>query len=169
MIGEKMLEMLNKQIQEEYYSAYLYLSMSSYFDSQGLSGMANWMRVQYDEEVSHALKIYDYILERGGKVELLALKQPPNEWKSPLDAFQGALKHEEYITGKINDLVDLAIKEKDHAANNFLQWYVEEQVEEEANANQNVDALKLIGKDGRGLLMLDREMAQRVFTPPADE
>ena len=169
MIGKKMLAGLNQQIQEEYYSAYLYLSMSAYLDRRGLSGMSHWMRIQYQEEEFHALKLYDYILERGGEVELLPIQKPQNDWTSVLKVFQDALAHEEYITGKINGLVDLAITEKDHASNNFLQWYVEEQVEEEDTANTNVHALTLIEDDSRGLLMLDREMSTRVFTPPVKE
>ncbi len=167
MIGEKMQEALNKQVEEELYSGYLYLSMSAHFSDSGLPGFANWMRIQAKEEQMHAMKLYDYINERGGKVTLLAIKQPPAEWPTPLKAFEDALGHERYITGLINKLMDLAIAEKDHAANSFLQWFIEEQVEEEATATENVDKLKMVGGDGRGMLMLDREMAQRVFTPRA--
>ncbi|MDG6220731.1 MAG: ferritin [Candidatus Thermoplasmatota archaeon] len=168
MIGERMNEALNQQINEELYSAYLYLAMSADFQEKGFPGFANWMRVQFQEEQAHAMMLYDYIVERGGSVKLMAIKEPPKNWPSLLKAFQEALAHEEYITGKINELVDIAIEVKDHAANNFLQWYVKEQVEEEANANANVDQLKIVGEEGRGLLMLDREMGARVFTPPAE-
>ena len=168
MINDKMQEALNQQIAEELYSAYLYLSMAADFSDKGLPGLSNWMVIQYKEEELHAMKMFDYINERGGKVTMQALKQPPSVWPSALRGFEDALKHEEYITGKINALVDLAIVEKDHAANNFLQWYVEEQVEEEATARDNVDKLRLVGDDGRGMLMLDKEMGQRVFTPPTE-
>lgn len=169
MLKKKMLDALNKQINEELFSAYLYLSMAAYFESISLNGFATWMKVQVQEEISHAMKIYDFIFERGGKAEMQAIKKPALEWKSPLNAFQEAYKHECHISGCIGKLVDLAIELGDHPSNNFLQWFVAEQVEEEASADDIVQKLKLIGNDGGGLFMMDQEMGTRVFTPPAAE
>ena len=167
MLNEKIQAALNKQLNAELYSSYLYLSMSGYFQSINLLGFANWMRVQAQEELVHAMKFYDFINDRGGRVALQPVEGPPTEWSSPLDAFENAYRHEQKVTGLINDLVNLAVKERDHATNIFLQWFVTEQVEEEASADEVVQKLKLMGDDGGGLFMLDREMAQRVFTPPA--
>lgn len=166
MLKEKIQEALNKQIVAELYSSYLYLSMEAYFHSINLPGFANWMRVQTQEENAHGLMIFDYVAERGGKIKLGPIEQPPTEWDSPQAVFEAVYKHEQKVTGLINDLVDLAIEEKDHATNNFLQWFVKEQVEEEANADALLQKLKRIGDDGRGLLMLDQELAKRVFKPP---
>ena len=166
MIKKKVLDALNKQVNAELYSAYMYLSMEAYFQSINLSGFANWMRCQTQEEVFHAMKIYDFINERGGRVTLKPIDGPPINWKSPLDVFNETYKHEQLVTSLINKLVDLSIKESDHATNTFLQWFVTEQVEEEAAADEIVQKLKLIGKDGSGLFMMDQEMAQRVFTMP---
>ncbi len=165
MLKEEMVEALNDQINEELYSAYLYLSMSSYFDSLGLKGFANWMMVQFKEEMDHAMKIYHYILYQGGKVVLKSIKAPPVEWDSPLHAFEETLKHEQHITERINYLVDLAERLKDRATFNFLQWYIDEQVEEEANDREIIDKLKLIDDSKNGLFMLDRELGQRTYTP----
>jgi ferritin len=167
MVNKKIEGALNQQLNAELYSSYLYLSMSAYFQSIKLPGFANWMRVQAQEELVHAMKFYDFINERGGRVMLQQVKAPPAEWSSPLDVFENAYKHEQKVTGLINDLVNLAIGEKDHATNIFLQWFVTEQVEEEASADEVVQKLKLVGKDSGGLFMLDGEMGQRVFTPPA--
>lgn len=167
MIKKNIQKALNKQINAELYSAYLYLSMSAYFQSINLAGFANWMRVQALEEMTHADKFYNFIVERGGRVELEAIEAPPKEWASPLAVFENAYKHEQKVTSMINDLVDLAIKEKDHASNIFLQWFVTEQVEEEASADEVVQKLKLAGDKGSGLFMLDGELSKRVFTPPA--
>ena len=164
-----MLDELNRQVNAELYSSYLYLSMAAYFESINLKGFANWMKIQAQEEVIHAMKFFDYINERGGRVTLDTIKKPPAEWKSPLDVFETTYKHEVNVTKMINSLVDLAIREKDHATYNMLQWFVAEQVEEEASADAIRQQLKFIGKDGRGLLMLDRELSRRVFTPPAQE
>ena len=169
MLSEKMNNELNKQINAELFSSYLYLSMSGWFESQGLGGFANWMRVQAKEENFHAEKIYDYVYERGGRVILEAIEKPEWQWDSPLHIFEEALKHEEMITGMINDLVDVAIATKDHASNNFLQWFVAEQVEEEANAGSVVDRLKLIQENSSGLFALDMEMGKRVYVEPATE
>ncbi|MCH8118155.1 MAG: ferritin [Planctomycetes bacterium] len=169
MISEKMEEALNGQVNAELYSAYLYLSMESYFKSLNLNGFAGWMRVQTQEEVIHAMKIYDFINERGGRVILKAIEGPPTEWDSPLAVFEAVYVHEQKVTGLINDLVDLAIKEKDHATNTFLQWFVNEQVEEESSADEVVQQLKMMENAPGGMFMLDRELGQRVFTPPAAE
>jgi len=167
MLDEKIQIALNQQLNAELYSSYLYLSMSAYFQSVNLSGFANWMRIQAQEELVHAMKFYDFINERGSRVMLQPVEGPPTEWSSPLDAFENAYRHEQKVTGLINDLVNLAVKERDHATNIFLQWFVTEQVEEEASADEVVQKLKLMGDAKGGLFMLDREMGQRVFTPPA--
>lgn len=167
MISKKMEGALNGQVNAELYSAYLYLSMESYFKSLNLNGFANWMRMQTQEEVAHAMKIYDFINERGGKVTLKAIEGPPTKWDCPLAVFEAVYVHEQKVTGLINDLVDLAIKEKDHATNSFLQWFVNEQVEEESSADEIVQQLKMMENAPGGMFMLDRELGQRVFTPPA--
>lgn len=164
---EKMLAAFNKQINAEMYSAYLYLSMEAYFQSINLPGFATWMRAQTQEEMMHAMKIYDFVFERGGKVSLEAIDKPESSWDSPLAVFKEVLKHEQYVTSLINDLVDLAIKEKDHASNIFLQWFVTEQVEEEASADAIIQRLKLTKDSGSGLFMIDAQLGQRVFTMPA--
>jgi len=165
MLSEKMEEALNEQINKEMYSAYLYMAMSAHSKHIGLDGFANWFMVQYQEEMTHAMKIYDYINEQGGKVKLKAIKEPPSEFESPLDMFEKTLEHEKFITKSINELMDLAIKENDHATQIFLHWFVTEQIEEEANDNEIIAKLKLVG-DGNGLFMLDKELAARTFTPP---
>jgi ferritin len=167
MISEKMRQALNGQINAELYSSYLYLSMSTWFHSLGLPGCANWMRVQAQEELVHAMKIYDFINGRRGRVELQAIEAPPAEWDSPLAAFQATFQHEQKVTGLINSLVSMALAEHDHATNIFLQWFVTEQVEEEASASDVAQKLKRVGQEGSGLLMIDRELAARVFTMPA--
>ena len=168
-ISDRMVEALNRQINAEIYSAYLYLSMAAYFDSIGLKGFANWMRVQWQEELMHAMKLYDYVVERGGRVKLYAIEEPPSEWDSTLAAFEHTYEHEVNVTKRIHELVELAMQEKDYATYNMLQWFVAEQVEEEASASEIVEKLRLIGSDGRGLLMIDRELAARQFTPPQEE
>lgn len=169
MIKEKLEKAINSQINAELYSSYLYLSMSSYFSSLNLSGFATWMRVQAQEELMHALKFYDYVIERGGTVTLAAIDAPPKTWDSPLAVFEHVYQHEQKVTGLINSLVDLAIHENDHATNAFLQWYVTEQVEEESSADEILKKLKLVGDQGSGMLMLDQQLGQRVYTPPATE
>ncbi|PLX17433.1 MAG: ferritin [Candidatus Muiribacterium halophilum] len=169
MLTKKMEKELNKQINAEFYSSYLYLSMVTYFDSIGLPGFSAWMKAQTQEEIAHGMKIFDHVSERGGRVLLDAIEKPAFKWKSPLDAFKAALDHERLITSKINRLVDIARKEKDHATDNFLQWFISEQVEEETNVGDINDKLKLIGNDKSALFMLDQEMGKRIFTPPADK
>jgi len=166
MINKKINQEFNQQIKEELESAYIYLSMAGYFHSQGLDGMAQWMKAQTVEEMIHAMKFFDHLTERDGRVELLPLGIKKTEWSSPLEAFQDAYKHEQYITGKINDLVKLADDEKDYAANAMLQWFVTEQVEEEASTSKVAHELELVGGKGDGLLMLDRELGQRMINYP---
>ncbi len=168
MLSNKLEKALNKQINAEFYSAYLYLSMSSFLNDINLIGFSNWMRVQFEEEQFHAMKIYDYVLERGGKVELDAIEKPPHKWKDILDVFKEVLKHEQHVTKLINDLTDLAIAEKDHATVNFLQWFIDEQVEEEANVSELLAQLEMIEGKGSGLFMLDREAKQRKFIVPTE-
>ena len=167
MLKKKMLKALNDQINAEMFSSYLYLSMESYFQSISLTGFAAWMRAQVQEEMMHAMKFYDFVNERGGKVTLEAIAKPDSTWASPLAAFEAIQKHEEHVTSLINDLVDLAIGEKDHASNNFLQWFVAEQVEEEASVGEVVEKLKLIQDNPSGLFMMDAELGKRVFVMPA--
>lgn len=167
MLNKKMYAAINKHMNVELYSSYLYLSMSSYANSIGLKGTANWFMVQYQEEMVHFMKFYSYINSQGEHVELSGISAPPSEYKSLLDMFEQTLKHEQFITRCINDLIDLALKEKDHATHIFMQWFVTEQIEEEDNDRDIIGKLKLIGDNGQGLLMLDNELATRVFTPPA--
>ncbi len=168
MLSKKIEKALNNQINAEFYSAYLYLSMSAYLQDISLIGFANWMRVQYEEEQFHALKMYDYLLERGGKVKLETVKAPPHQWENIIDVYKEVLKHEQEVTRSINELMSLALEEHDHATANFLQWFVDEQVEEEATVSDLLAQLKLVGGQGSGLFMLDREAAQRNFFPPAE-
>jgi ferritin len=167
MIDSKMQEALNGQINAELYSAYLYLSMSAFYESQDLRGFANWMRVQFQEELAHAMKFYDHVNERDGRVILQAVEGPPSEWDSARVPFEAAYQHEQKISDMINKLADLAIQLRDHATHNFLEWFVAEQVEEEAAVKEIVQKLKLVGDSGEGVFLMDRELAQRVFTPPA--
>ena len=166
MLSKKMDKALNGQINAEIYSSYMYLSMAAWFEQAGLAGLANWMRQQVQEEMFHAMKIFDFVTERGAKVILAAIEQPPTEWKSALDVFEATLAHEQKVTGLINDLTNLALDERDHATNIFLQWFISEQVEEESGVGAILDKLKLIGKDSSGLFALDQELGQRVFTLP---
>nr|WP_321498908.1 ferritin [uncultured Methanolobus sp.] len=167
MLSEKMVAALNGQINKEMYSAYLYMDMSAHCTHEGLDGFANWFMVQYQEEMTHAMKIYDYVNDQGGKVVLEAIEKPPESFGTPLEMFYATLEHEQFITRSIYDLVTLANEEKDYATQIFLQWFVTEQIEEEANDNELIAKLKLIGSDGNGLYMLDKELLTRVFTPPA--
>lgn len=166
MLSKKMEKALNEQINKEIYSAYLYMSMSAHSTDIGLSGFANWFMVQYHEEMEHAMKIYDYVNDQGGKVILMTIDQPPSNFRDPMDMFKKTLKHEQFVTKSINDLVDLAIKEKDHATQIFLQWFVTEQIEEEGNDNDIIAKLELAGDKGNGLFMIDKELGTRVYTPP---
>jgi len=163
MISKRMVDELNKQINREMYSAYLYMSMSAYSEYLGLKGFANWFMVQYQEEMEHAMRFYHYINDQGEQVKLMAIEEPLSSFESHLDMFEKTLAHEQFITKSINDLVDIAIEEKDHATNIFLHWFVTEQIEEEANDNDIISRLQLIGDNGNGLLMLDKELGARVF------
>lgn len=170
MIRKKMEKALCGQLTAELYSSYLYLAMAAYFQSISLPGFASWMRVQAQEELVHAMKFFDFVAERGGRVGLKEIEAPPREWKSPLSAFEEAYKHEQKVSGLIDGLVELAAGEKDHATASFLRWFVDEQVEEEASADEVVQKLKLMGDAKGGLFMLDRELGQRpaAFTLPQE-
>ncbi len=163
MIPKKIEEAFSEQVKFELESAYIYLSMAAYFDADGFPGMGTWMRAQVQEEVTHAMRFYKHIVERGGHVKLHPLAMPPQDWKSPLAAFEAAYEHEKFITAKIDGLVKLAQAEGDHGSATLLQWFVDEQVEEEANTSKVAQDLRLVGNDGRGILMLDRELGQRTF------
>ena len=162
MVSSKVQQALNKQLNAEFYSSYLYLSMSAYFESNDLQGFAKWFRLQAQEEYSHAMKIFDYLNHISGKITLSKIEDPKTKWNSFLSVFQDTSGHEKEITKAINDLVDLAISEKDHATANFLQWFVSEQIEEEATAQQNVKKMEMIGDSKSGLYMLNREFGSRV-------
>ena len=166
MISEKMEKAFNDQINAEFYSEYLYLSMLSYFETLNLKGFVNWMTVQIQEEHAHAMGMFNYVHERGGKVELEAIEKPETKWESPLEVFEHVLKHEQLVTSKINALMDVAESEKDRAALSFLDWYLKEQVEEESSVGKVLATLKLIGDDKNALLLLDKDLATRVFTAP---
>jgi len=167
MLSPKVEQALNKQVNAELYSAYMYLSMSAYFESLSFKGMANWMRIQAQEELTHAMKLFDFINDRNGRVVLGPIEGPKTHWDSPLQAFEDTLLHETHVTSLIYDLMNLSQAEKDHAAHNFLEWFVNEQVEEEASARQVVDKLKLAGDHGVALLLIDTELGQRTPEPTA--
>lgn len=169
MIKKKLQDAINEQINKELYSEYLYLSMAAYLEDKGLSGLAHFMKVQAEEERFHAMKFFNYVNERGGRVILEQIDKPDTEFDSVLDVFEKSLHHEEFVTKSINELMDVAIEVNDHAAKSFLNWYVDEQVEEEDTFDDLVNRLKLINGKGQGLLMLDKELSARVFTPPAEE
>ena len=161
MISQKIVDELNSQLNKEMFSSYLYLSMSAYFDSKNLSGMSQWMKMQSQEEYEHAMKFYDFILRVGGDVKLGAIDAPQTTWKSPLQIFEDSLKHEQFISKSIHELMDSAIAESDHPTKSFLQWFVDEQVEEEDSVQQIVENIKMIGDSKGGLFMLDRELGAR--------
>ena len=161
MISKKMEKALNKQINLELFSAYIYAAMAMDFENKNLGGFASWMKAQTGEEVAHAVRLADYVNERGGRVTLEAIDKPPATYETPLKAFEAAFKHEQLVTKSIGKLVDLAIEESDHATAAFLQWFVSEQVEEEATADSVVQKLRLIGGAGHGIFMMDRELGQR--------
>lgn len=168
MLNERLNDELNKQINAEIYSAYLYLSMCAWFESKNLSGFATWMKAQFQEEMFHADKMFNYLSERGGNVVLDAIAKPQTDWDSPAHVFEDVVKHEQYVTSLINDLVNVAWEEKDHAMYHFLQWFVAEQVEEESSVGGVFERLKMIGDDSAGLFTMDMELGKRVFTPDAD-
>lgn len=169
MLTDKMQKALNGQMNAELYSSYLYLSMNAYFKSVNLDGFANWMYYQAQEELEHAMKFYDFICQRGGRVQLAQIEAPPSEWNSPLAVFEDTLAHEQKVTGLINDLVEIANEERDHASQIFLQWFVSEQVEEEDSVGGVLEQLKLMGEAKGGLFMMDREMAKRRPSGGAEE
>jgi ferritin len=166
MIKTKIQDAINAQINAETYSAYLYYSMAAYCESRGLNGFAHWMRVQALEELTHAQKLAGYLGERGGRVVLGAIDAPPAGWESPLAMAEEVYRHEQKVTGLINGLMDLALAESDHATTSFLTWFVDEQVEEEASADEVVQKLKLVDKTEGGLFLLDQQLDQRTFTAP---
>jgi len=163
MIGERLEQAINDQIKNELESYYIYLSMAAYFHSISLDGMAHWMRCQAHEETHHAMKFFDHLNDRGGKVVLQDLKQLKTEWSSPLKAFQDAYDHEKFISGKINDLITICREEKEYATEPLLAWFADEQVEEEVSTGKIADELSMVGDDKTALLMLDRELAQRAY------
>lgn len=167
MLSKKVEEALNKQINAEFWSGYLYLSMSAHFAKEGKNGFANWFKVQSLEEKDHALKFFDYILSRGGEVTISPIGEVPHSWASPLEAFKAALAHEKQVTAMIADIVTLANDEKDYATLSMLQWFVEEQVEEESTAQDLIDSLEMIKDNGFGIYTLDRELRSRKYTPLA--
>ena len=167
MFSKKLLDAMNEQMKNEFASAYIYLAMAGYFQAEDLPGIANWMRVQAMEELTHGEKFFHFICDAAGRTDLRAIDMPQNSYKSPLDCFKAGLKHENFVTASINNLVNLARKDNNYAAEIFLQWFVTEQVEEEANFSLIIKKLERIGEDGNGLLRLDEELSQRVFVPPA--
>lgn len=166
MINKKIEEALNEQINAEFWSAYLYLSMSLHFEHEGRNGLANWFRIQFQEEQAHALALIDYLNARDGKVILKPIADVPSSWESPLAAFEATLEHEKKVTEKINNLYALAEQEKDFATRQKLNTFVAEQVEEEDTVRQIIDDLTLVGDDGTGLFQIDRQLASRTFTAP---
>lgn len=167
-MDKKVAEAMNKQIVAEFYSGYLYLQMAAWFEQNNLKGFANWMRVQYQEETSHGMIMFNYMIERGEPVTLGAIDAPEHDFKSAADIFERSLKHEKKVTASINHIVDLATEAKDHATRITMEWFVTEQVEEEANASEILEKVKLLGdKPGSAIMMLDAVLAQRTFTVPA--
>jgi ferritin len=165
MIGKKLNDAMNEQIKNELESYYIYLSMAGWLHSKALDGMGHWMRVQAHEEMLHAMKFFNHLIDRGGKVALKDLKQLKGEWKSPLEVFQDAFEHEKFISQKINDLMSIARAEKEYASEPLLAWFTDEQIEEESNASKITEQLEMVGADKSGLLMLDRELAARAYPP----
>jgi len=165
MLSEKLTQKLNEQVVKEFYSAYLYLSIEAYLASLNLPGFANWFRIQAQEERDHAMLIFDYINRVGGKINLGAIDEPPSDFSSIGDALKLTYEHEMKVTASIYSILDVSLAEKDHKTTAFLQWFVNEQTEEEENADNNVKRFELVGNDGRGILMMDAEMAARVYTP----
>jgi len=164
-----MEEALNKQLNAEIYSGYLYLAMAAYFEDIDLEGFANWMRIQAQEELSHGMRFYDYLVQRGARVSLSEIEKPQFEWGSSVDVFEHVLSHEKVVSGLINDLVDLAIVERDHPTNNFLQWFVAEQIEEEESASTALNKVRLANEASNGLFLLDSEFGTRVYSPDTSE
>ncbi len=166
MLKKEMNNAINRQINEEFFSAYLYLAMAGYFENKNLPGFANWMRIQFQEEQFHALKMLDYVNERGGSVELEAIAKPEANFGTIVEVFEATLAHEKHITSEIEKLMDLAVELKDYASQRFFGWYIEEQVEEEATAEEILNQLKMFDGKGQALLMFDKQFAARSFVPP---
>ena len=169
MLSENMEQKLNEHINEEFYSAHLYLSMSAYFKSVDLLGFANWMQVQFEEEMSHAMRFFEFVDRMDGRVKLKAIPAPPVEWEKPVAVFEQTYQHEQKVSTGIHDLVSLAIEENDHPTNNFLQWFVAEQVEEESSVKAILKKLRFVEDSKSGLLMIDQELASRVYASSSDE
>lgn len=167
MLDTRMQDALNAQINWEFYSAYLYLSMASQFAASGMPGGQSWMTVQYQEEIAHARIMFDYVLTRGGRVVLAEIERPQTDWPDGLSMFEEALAHEEKVTARIHDLASLALEIKDHATYNFLQWFIAEQVEEEESASDMVQKFRMAGEHPAGLYQLDKELAMRVYNVPS--
>lgn len=166
MLDRKLQDAFNEQMKNEFFSAYLYMAMAGYFLAEDLPGFANWMRVQALEEMTHGEKFFNFTCDTGGRTDLLPVEGPKNDYQSPLEAFEYGLNHERFVTERIGKLMDLAREGGNHAAQVFLQWFVTEQVEEESNFTLIIRKLKRVEGDGRGLLLLDQELGQRVFVPP---
>jgi ferritin len=167
MLSQKLQDALNEQMKNEFFSGYLYKAMAAYFEAEELKGFASWMNVQAIEELTHGDRFFDFICEAGGRALMLPVDGPKNDFSSPIEVFEYGLNHERFVTSRINHLMDMAREESNHAAQIALQWFVTEQVEEEANFSAFVKKLRMVEGDGRGLLMLDQEAGQRQFTPPA--
>ena len=168
MLDGKIEQGINDQINAELYSAYLYYSMAAYFEGLSLKGFSHWLRVQALEEMTHVQKFFAYLNDRGGRVVLMPIDAPPSDWQSPLSVFEEVYAHEVKVTGLINKLMDLVLAASDHASSSFLQWFVSEQVEEEATADEVLQKLKLVDKTEGGLFLLDQEMDRRTFALPPD-
>lgn len=169
MISKEVASSLNEQLNREFHSAYIYMAFSTYASSEGFNGTANWFLIQYQEEISHAMKLFKYLENQGAKIELQDIKAPKIKPKSIVECFELALKHERKMTGWLNELSDMTMKMKDHATYNLLQWYVTEQVEEEATFGEIIDSIRIVGKDGYGLYTIDKELGQRSFVDPTKE
>ena len=161
MLSKTLQDAMNEQIKNELYSAYIYLAMAANFEASNLPGFGHWMRLQAQEEVEHAMKFFEFINSRGGRVTLKAIDQPPFEWKTPLEAFQNAYEHEQKVTGMINNLYAIALKENDYPSQIMLQWFINEQVEEEKHASEIVEQIKMIDARGSAMLYLDRQLGKR--------
>ncbi len=168
MINDKIEAAINGQLNAEMYSANLYYAMAAYFETLSLKGFSRWLRIQALEELTHTQRFFEYVHDRGGRIIMKAVDAPPTEWSSPLEAFEQVLEHEIHVTGLINKLMDLALQVSDHATANFLQWFIAEQVEEEATADEAMQRLKLVDRTEGGLFLLDQEMAKRAFNMPPD-
>ncbi len=166
MLSERLLGAFDDQIELEFYSAHAYLSIAAYFEDLNLPGFVNWSKIQFDEEVSHAMKLFDFVHDRGNRVTLHGIDKPPADWASPIDAMQQALQHERKVTAAIHDLYEAAVEENDRAAQVLLQWFIEEQVEEEKAVEEILDHLRIVGGDGTGLLVIDARLGER--TPEED-